>query len=187
MHTLAKKFPLLGWLQYFSVPPLAIGSYVKAIGQNQKALLKRMEERNKVEHMDHFRQLLPADAQTPAKKDLEMLETICLHLLLAGYEPISSSFLCIVAFSLQDPECYRRLVNELREAFQSYEDITVDALVSLKYLNATIMEQLRVAVVGATGQPRVSPGAEVDGQYIPKGVSLSTSFLWNPKPAYCLC
>lgn len=90
---------------------------------------------------------------------------------------MSSSFLGVIAFSLQDPENYRRLVTEIRDAFRNYEDITADALVPLKFLHATIMEQLRVVVVGATGQPRVSPGATVDGHHIPKGVSKSTFLL----------
>ncbi len=171
MRTNAKKFPSLGWIQYFSVPPAAIGSYIGALRANQKAFSKRIEARGKTKHIDHFDQLLPFNVELPSKRDLQSLETICLHLLLAGYEPISSSVLCIVAFSLQDQESYRRLVSEIRDAFVSYEAITVDKLVPLKFLHATVMEQLRVAVVGATGQPRVSPGATVDGQYIPKGVS----------------
>lgn len=48
--------------------------------------------------------------------------------LLAGYNPISSSFLCAVAYSVQSHKIYERLVDEIRDAF---EDITADALVSL--------------------------------------------------------
>ncbi|KAI1395386.1 cytochrome P450 [Hypoxylon fuscum] len=172
MHTNAKKFPLLSWLQYFSVPPSAISNYIAALGANQKAFSKRIENRGKTQHPDHFDQLLSPDAPLPSKRDQQSLETVCLHLLLAGYEPMSSSFLGVIAFSLQDPENYRRLVTEIRDAFRNYEDITADALVPLKFLHATIMEQLRVVVVGATGQPRVSPGATVDGHHIPKGIEV---------------
>ncbi|KAI0015351.1 cytochrome P450 [Xylariomycetidae sp. FL0641] len=170
MHTNAKKFPLLGWLQYFSVSPSTIKNYLKAIQANQTAFMHRIENRGKTEHPDHFDHLLSVDAPVPPKKDLESLETICLHMMLAGYEPISSSFLCIIAFSLQDRQSYDRLVQEIRGSFKSYDDITADRLTSLQFLHATFMEQLRVAVVGATGQPRVSPGAAVDGHYIPRGV-----------------
>jgi cytochrome P450 len=173
MHTNAKKFPMLSWLQYFSVPPPAIGNYVRAIGANHKAFLKRIEMRGNTEHPDHFDQLLSPDSPLPSAKDQQSLETICLHLLLAGYEPISSSFFGIIAFTLQDPEIYKQLVDEIRSTFKSYTDITADDLVPLKFLNATIIEQLRVVVVGATGQPRVSPGATVDGHYVPKGVRYS--------------
>lgn len=172
MHTNAKKFPLLGWLQYFSVPPAAIGNYVRAIGANNKAFMKRIDDRGKTQHPDHFDQLLAPGAPIPSKKDLESLETICLHLLLAGYEPISSSFHGIVALILQDPPSYQSLVKEIRSSFASYEEITADSLVPLKFLHATVMEQLRIIVVGATGQPRVSPGAAVDGHFIPKGVEV---------------
>ncbi|KAI0012288.1 cytochrome P450 [Xylariaceae sp. FL0662B] len=158
MHTNAKKFPLLSWLQYFSVPPPAIGNYLKALKANQRAFAKRVENRGRTEHADHVDQLLPPDVPLPSKRDLQSLETVCLRLVIAGCEP--------------DRECYRRLVGEIRDAFKRYEDITVDALAPLKFLHATFMEQLRVIVVGATGQPRVSPGATVDGLYIPKGVEV---------------
>lgn len=181
MHTNAKKFPLLSWMQYFSVPPSVIGSYVKAIGANRAAFMKRVEARGKTLRPDHFDKLLPAGSPMPSKADLQSLETVCLHLLLAGYEPISSSFLCIVAYSLQHEESYTRLVSEIRGAFENYEDITVEGVVQLKFLHATVMEQLRVAVVGATGQPRVSPGATVDGHYIPKGVSQYSIYVFNSK------
>lgn len=178
MHTNAKKFPLLGWLQYFSVPPAAIGNYVRAIGANNKAFMKRIDDRGNTQHPDHFDQLLAPEAPIPSKKDLESLETICLHLLLAGYEPISSSFHGIIALILQDPPSYQSLVKEIRSSFGSYEEITADSLVPLKFLHATVMEQLRIIVVGATGQPRVSPGAAVDGHFIPKGVSRFLFLSW---------
>ncbi|KAI0482555.1 cytochrome P450 [Xylariaceae sp. FL0804] len=185
MHTNAKKFPLLGWLQYFSVPPTAVGNYVRALGENTRAFARRVEARGNTQHPDHFDQLLPPDAPVPPKRDQQSLETICLHVLLAGYEPMSSSFLCIVAFSLQNPDSHKHLVREIRDAFPRYEDINADALASLTFLHATIMEQLRIAVVGATGQPRVSPGAMVDGHFIPKGVHVQYgNYAFTRDPRY---
>ena len=67
------------------------------------------------------------------------------------------------------------MVSEIRESFKTYSDVTADSLAPLPFLNDVIMEQLRVAVVGATGASRVSPGASVDGNYIPKGVSQTKS------------
>ncbi|CAJ2512815.1 Uu.00g009340.m01.CDS01 [Anthostomella pinea] len=172
MHTTAKKFPLLGWLQYFSVPPSAIVNYVAALGANKKAFYKRIDALGQTQHPDHFGHLLDPESPLPAKRYLQSLEAICLHLLPAGYEPISSSFFGIIAFSLQDRGNHGRLVKEIRDVFISYEDIAVDTVTRLDFLHATVMEQLRVAVVGATGQPRVSPGATVDGLYIAKGVEV---------------
>jgi hypothetical protein len=61
-------------------------------------------------------------------------------------------------------------VEEIRKSFTKYEDITLEALTQLEYLHASLMETMRLTVIGATGMPRVSPGATVDGIFIPKGV-----------------
>lgn len=74
-------------------------------------------------------------------------------------------------FLLKYPETRGHLVREVRGAFQRYKDITPDALVQLPYMAAFIHETLPVHLTAPTGMPRVSPGAVVDGVYVPKGVS----------------
>jgi cytochrome P450 len=172
VHTTSKKFPLLGWLQYFTVPPSTIAHYITALKENKAAFTERLENRDSSQHMDHFHELLPPDGAPITKKELDGLEMSCHHLVIAGFEPISTNFLCCIAFSLQDKECYRRLVEEIRGSFARYEDMTADSLLSLKYLHATIMEELRMAVIASSGLPRVSPGATIDGHYIQKGVEV---------------
>lgn len=78
---------------------------------------------------------------------MQHIETISVQILLAGYEPPSSQFLCTLMFSLQQPEMLGLLVKEIRGAFGRYEDITCDALAELKVLNASLMESLRLTVI----------------------------------------
>ncbi|KAI9154961.1 Cytochrome P450 monooxygenase BOA3 [Paramyrothecium foliicola] len=172
MHTNSKKFPLLSWLQYICVPPLAIGHYINAVKSNKEAFLKRLASRGRTQHPDHFDELLGPDQPLPTKRELEALEMSCQHLVIAGFEPLWTGFLCSIAFSLQNPDYYKRLVDEIRSSFARYEDITADAVGPLKFLHATMMEELRVAVIAATGTPRISPGAMIDREYIPKGVNV---------------
>lgn len=176
MHTTSKKFPLLSWLQYLCVSPSAVVHYLTAIRENKQAFSNRIQNRDNIQHPDHFEQLLGPDDPFPTQKELHGLEMSCQHLIIAGFEPVSTNFLCCIAFSLQNPVHYQRLVDEIRSSFTRYEDITADSLISLKLLNATIMEELRLAVIAATGTPRISPGAPVDGCYIPKGVSSSATY-----------
>ncbi|KAH7316854.1 cytochrome P450 [Stachybotrys elegans] len=172
VHTISKKFPLLGWMQYLAVPPSAVWSFYKAHSINRGAFNHRVQSQGKLQHVDHFDHLVSSMPPNPSQAQLDSLETICAHLSLAGSEPISSSFLCIVAFSLQYQAFHSMLVAEIRQAFNTYDEITASSVAPLNLLHAAMMEQLRVAVVGATGQPRVSPGATVDGHYIPKGVQV---------------
>lgn len=84
---------------------------------------------------------------------------------------------------LESPETHQLLTKEIRETFSEYEDIIQGPrLTSLPYLHACIEETLRMLPSNNTGLTRISPGAMVDGQYIPKGVStvsylLSGAFL----------
>lgn len=54
-----------------------------------------------------------------------------------------------------------------------YEDINATAAQQLPYLQATISEGLRIYPPGSQGFPRVSPGANIDGFWVPKGVCAS--------------
>ncbi|RYP89821.1 hypothetical protein DL770_004032 [Monosporascus sp. CRB-9-2] len=60
-------------------------------------------------------------------------------------------------------------------AFESYSDITSGAAAALPYLTACLKESLRVMPNVLTGMPVVSPGAMVDGTFIPKGVICQSS------------
>ncbi|KAI1864434.1 uncharacterized protein JN550_008991 [Neoarthrinium moseri] len=80
-------------------------------------------------------------------------------------------------FSLLEPESLKLLVAEIRSEFKSYEHIQTEALGSLEYLRASLMETLRITVLQSTGQPRVSPGANVDGKHIARGVEVRYGFL----------
>lgn len=82
-------------------------------------------------------------------------------------------FYGVLVLLLENPETHQLLTKEIRESFSSYEEIIPGKpLTSLSYLHACIEEALRMLPSNNTGLPRISPGAMVDGQYIPKGVSI---------------
>lgn len=66
---------------------------------------------------------------------------------------------------------YDTLVNEVRGAFKSEDEIDMKSTARLPYLQATIEETLRMYPPAAQTPPRISPGAELEGEHIPKGVS----------------
>ena len=62
------------------------------------------------------------------------------------------------------------LTSELRSAFASEEEITIEKLQSLKYLNACCEEGLRMYPPVSNGLPRVTPvPMTVDGHEVPAG------------------
>ena len=63
-----------------------------------------------------------------------------------------------------------KLTTEIREAYASYDEINATKAMQLPYLQAVINEALRIHPPGSQGFPRVSPGTEIGGFWVPKGV-----------------
>ncbi|KAK7917480.1 cytochrome P450 [Apiospora marii] len=171
-----KKFPLLDPLKYLFIPPSILWSFFDVQKMNNQALESRIMRRGNVDHLDHFEQLLPADAPAPTKQEQKHIEVVTGHLVVAGYEPIASQIYGTIMFSVLEPECLKILTQEIRAAFKAYDDIQVNDLESLQFLNASLMETLRITVLQSSGQARLSPGAMVDGHFIPKDVNVSFGF-----------
>lgn len=72
---------------------------------------------------------------------------------------------------------YHKLVEEILGAFGSEEEIDMRSTARLPYLRAVIEENLRMFPPAAETPPRVSPGAELDGEFVPQGVSAVLSLL----------
>ena len=76
---------------------------------------------------------------------------------------------------MKHPDVYIRFKKEIRDRFTQYTDITSNAVGSLPYFHAVINETMRLYPPVPFGPPRISPGAHVDGRFIPKGVCLLCS------------
>ncbi|CAD6584580.1 MAG: hypothetical protein ASARMPREDX12_001698 [Alectoria sarmentosa] len=92
-------------------------------------------------------------------------------LIIAGGET-TATFLAAVTFYLLDsPKSYRKLQAEVREKYSCMEEITAGSALQLPFLQAVIHEGLRMYPPGSQGFPRISPGAMIDGYWVPLGAS----------------
>lgn len=171
VNAVTKKFRLLAPLKFLFVPPSLLATLPQTLALNHKEVITRINRRGNTTHLDYFEHLCPPDAPEPNKKELKHMEIVAGQLLSAGYEPISSQFLCTLIFLLQDPINYQHIVEEIR-MFESSHDLNTESVAHLRVLNACLMETLRMTVIGANGLPRISPGAVVDGHYIEKGITV---------------
>lgn len=137
---------------------------------NRQEVRARVGRRDGLRHTDYIRHLLPqkADDVTPTEDWLLAQANV---LMVAGFDPMTNLLSCIIYYLCISPEKKGRLVDEIRQAFTTYDNISVGSLQSLKYLQAVIEEGLRIHTNAAFGLPRISPGATVDGHFVPKGVS----------------
>lgn len=82
----------------------------------------------------------------------------------------------IIYYLLKNPECRRKLVDEIdtqRKYGKLIEPITLEQTKEMPYLQACLHEALRCHPAVGMSLPRVTPpgGIETDGRYIPEGVS----------------
>lgn len=93
--------------------------------------------------------------------------------MIAGTETTATLLSGLTFYLLANPERMKKLTTELRRTFDSEEEISIERLQSLKFLQACIEEGLRMYPPISNGLPRLVPptGALIDGQEVPAGVS----------------
>ncbi|KAH9985178.1 cytochrome P450 [Xylariaceae sp. FL0662B] len=177
MSQVTRKFRLLTPLMYLTIPPSIWFVMPRLINMNAEDVKTRIERRGKTEHLDYFEQLIPADKPVPEdRKHIYHLENVAGQLLLASWQPLANQFYSLIFFLLGEPDAYAALVKEIRTAFTDSDQINTETIADLHYLQACVKESLRLHQDTVDGLPRVSPGALVDGTYIPQGVICQISY-----------
>ncbi|VUC37032.1 unnamed protein product [Clonostachys rosea] len=90
-------------------------------------------------------------------------------LVAAGSETTASLLSGIVFYLMQQPEMYDKLVKEIRGAFNSQEEITLDGVSKLEYMLAVLQEGLRICPPIPAELPRRIPegGDVISGYWLP--------------------
>ena len=96
---------------------------------------------------------------------------------IAGSETTATVLSGLTYHLLKTPRAFNALKDEARSSFNSYSEINSISTQHLKYLNAVIEEGLRIYPPAPGGFPRVCPGGNVAGHYIPKGVTVSCNIM----------
>ena len=167
-----KRFPLLYPFQYLAAPVGKLKALAGMEAAVRDGVLQRIQRRGNTEHVDLFDHVLPVDQPVPTDRSgLTHIGALAQQMMFASYGPISDWYYGTLLFLLDYPESFQYLSKEIRSRFYKYDDITSSELNSLSYLHACLEESLRLLPSNNTGLPRLSPGAVVDGHYVPKGVS----------------
>ncbi|KAF2625088.1 cytochrome P450 monooxygenase-like protein [Macroventuria anomochaeta] len=97
--------------------------------------------------------------------------------LIAGSETTATTLSGSTYLLLKNQAAYKRLVHEIRSAFKSSDEISIDKVNQLPYLVAVLQEGLRYYPPVPTGFPRIVPGTgqDISGHYIPGGTGVYIS------------
>jgi cytochrome P450 len=91
-------------------------------------------------------------------------------LVIAGSETIATALSGFWFYLARDQLVYDAITAEIRSAFSTEAEITMQSTVQLNYLVACIKEILRIYPPIPSMPQRVSPGGSIDGKYVPAGV-----------------
>ncbi|KAH9218129.1 cytochrome P450 monooxygenase-like protein [Leptodontidium sp. 2 PMI_412] len=176
-----RRMPYLKPLAPLFVP---ISKLKKERAIHQEFSLNRIQERiaKGNDRPDFFGHLLANKETAPSE---EFLRTNASSLLIAGSETTATALAGITYYLLSDPKTFSILKEEVRNAFNDHTDITDTSTKSLPYLFGVIEESLRIFPPLPINLPRVSPGAPIDGHFVPKGmIASSHQYTLSHSPAY---
>ena len=166
-----KRFPLLHPFQYLAAPIVKLKALSAMEAAVRDGVLRRIERRGNTDHVDLFDYVLPADLPIPSdRRELTHVGALAQQMMFANYGPMADWYYGTLLFLLEERDCLQYLSKEIRAKCESYHDITPSTLASLPFLHACLKESLRLLSSNNTGLPRISPGAIIDGHYVPKGV-----------------
>ncbi|KAI4264820.1 MAG: hypothetical protein L6R42_000089 [Xanthoria sp. 1 TBL-2021] len=175
-----KRFPLLKPFQYLAAPVAKLRVLSAMEAAVRDGVVQRIEMRGQTEHVDLFDYILPSDQPLPSnRRELIHVGSLAQQMMFANYGPMSDLYYGTILFLLEEPNCLEHLSTEIRGQFGGYCDITFSRLTALPYLHSCLEESLRLLPSNNTGWPRFSPGAVIDGNYVPKGVSSLLIIVWQ--------
>lgn len=139
---------------------------------NEKAMSRKAQGESPGGRRDFMTHMLNGRNGQPGFSDLDILINSP-ALVTAGSETTATTLsgLTFLLGLKAYRHIYDTLVEEIRAKFASEAEINIGSTADLVYLTAVIEETLRFYPPAVQTPPRLSPGAEVEGQYIPRGVS----------------
>ncbi|KAL9016827.1 MAG: hypothetical protein Q9185_005824 [Variospora sp. 1 TL-2023] len=95
----------------------------------------------------------------------------------AGSETTATALSAINYYMFKTPHARKKLQEEIRSAFKSYDEINATSTAPLKYMEAVCKEAMRLYTPLPLGLPRVVPpgGDTVNGDWLPGGTVVSVN------------
>jgi cytochrome P450 len=144
------------------------------LDNSREKTIRRLADSNR-DHTDFIYHIINNESRKTLSQTeiiLNMALFIC-----AGTDTTATALTGWTYFVCTHPNVYRRLVNEVRGAFVTEDDIKWEKVKELRYLEATLNEALRLFPPSPASQQRVVPpgGATIDGYYLPAGTTVAVS------------
>ena len=130
----------------------------------------------KTNHPDFMTPFLKNNVDFPTMSREEILSTFN-FIIVGGSETTATTLTSILNHLTKNNNIMRHLSSEIRDHYKKEEDVTIDSIHDLSYLEAVLNEGLRMCNPIPGGLPRMVPegGDTYCGVYLPEGVSTLSS------------
>ncbi|KAI1305539.1 cytochrome P450 [Xylaria venustula] len=171
--TLIDNLRRIGWLA--KIFGMLIPSSLLTRNQNSTYSRQQVKKRLATQgYRNDFVSLLVKKVQAGEVSKEEMTAHVS-TLTIAGGETVATTLSALTCFLTQNPDKLARLTEEIRSEFQSFDQINATRAQKLPFLQAVLNEGLRLFPPASGGAPRVSPGFELHGHYVPRGTEINVS------------
>lgn len=104
----------------------------------------------------------------------------CTVFVIAGADTTSTAITNCLFYLAKHPEKQERLAREIRDAFETPEDIRARDLAKLPYLQAVLQEGMRMwpSVVGHQERVNYQEDSIISGYHVPKGTEIASSIMY---------
>ncbi|ORY66218.1 benzoate 4-monooxygenase cytochrome P450 [Pseudomassariella vexata] len=171
-----KRFPLLAAI-FQRMFPQVLSRLIEDSKRHQAYTMDLVQKRikQKSDRRDFLTNILEA-RETDRVSDVQIAAHAS-DFVIAGSETTATALSCITYYLQRNPDVLQNLRREIRDTFKSYDEIDGVSTTSLPYLNAVILEGMRLYPPLPFPLPRVVPegGDMVDGHFIPGGTIVSTN------------
>jgi cytochrome P450 len=170
----AKGTTVIASLQHYSVFLYILPWLIKRYGAKKRDyFLDVIHERfdRRVASKTNRKDLLHFAMQEKTQLSIKDLRAFAPFLIIGGCET-SPSLLSGLIFNLSTSKtCLEKLNHEIRTTFKSDDEITMDRMIELPYLDACLQESSRLYAPIGGGVDRMVPksGAMIAGQFVPGG------------------
>lgn len=122
------------------------------------------------EHEDLWSKILAKDDQEGGLSMGEHESNASLFMI-AGTETTATALSGTLYHLLRNPQMMQQLVDEIRSSFTDFDDVTLEDMARMKYLQAVLQEGLRMYPPVPIALPRLvaEEGLEIEGKFVPAG------------------
>ncbi|KAK3321913.1 cytochrome P450 [Apodospora peruviana] len=177
MITFFKEYRWLGKIFALIEPPFSRRAGEKHLAHSVERVNHRLEKRDREDHQPDIWTLVLQQPEGDRLLTPAQMHANASIFMLAGTETTATLLSGVTFFLLKNPDKMRLLVDEIRGAFASDDQLTIEGLQKLKYLTACLEEGMRCYPPVPSPLFRVTPeeGNIICGDRVPGNIRVSVA------------